>query len=221
MADKSQTPNVGTRIRFLREQQGLSLRALAGKSGLSVNAIGMIERGENSPTVSSLHNLANALEVRIVDFFEEPHEYSTVFVKKHQRLATRGDDVTMESLGYGIRNQQLEPFLVTLQPGGAGNAAAGIDRRDPGSVSGDTERDEGHHGETVEHPGQEFVYCVTGEVVYQVGESDYVLEEGDSILFDATQPHRFRNDGTTPTQLIIVFQASDGTHIARERHLNA
>jgi transcriptional regulator with XRE-family HTH domain len=210
MADKSQTPNVGTRIRFLREQRGFSLRALAGKSGLSVNAIGMIERGENSPTVSSLHNLANALEVRIVDFFEAPHEYSTVFVKKHQRLATQGDDVTMESLGYGIRNQQLEPFLVTLEPGGAGNAAAGIDRRDP----------ETGHGDPVEHPGQEFVFCISGQVIYEVGGSDYILEEGDSILFDATQPHRFRNDEDQPAQLIIVFQATDGTHIARERHLN-
>ena len=48
-------PNVGQRIRTIREAQGHSLRALAERSGLSLNAISLIERGENSPTVSSLH----------------------------------------------------------------------------------------------------------------------------------------------------------------------
>ena len=66
-------PNVGQRIRMLRDQRKLSLRALADRCGLSINAISLIERGENSPTVSSLHVLATALGVPITDFFEEKH----------------------------------------------------------------------------------------------------------------------------------------------------
>ncbi|MBN1452268.1 MAG: helix-turn-helix transcriptional regulator, partial [Anaerolineales bacterium] len=49
---------VGMRIRALRNQQGLSLRALSSQCGLSINAISQIERGESSPTLSSLHVLA-------------------------------------------------------------------------------------------------------------------------------------------------------------------
>ncbi len=49
---KQAEPNVGQRIRTIRERQRLSLRALAERSGLSFNAISLIERGENSPTVS-------------------------------------------------------------------------------------------------------------------------------------------------------------------------
>lgn len=199
-AMESTAPKVGTRIRALREERKFSLRSLAERSGLSVNAIGMIERGENSPTVSSLHTLANALEVNIVDFFEEPREYETIFVRKNQRLATRGANLEMESLGYGIRNQQLEPFFVTLtQPG----------------TSGPSE-----DSDLVEHPGQEFVYCITGVVVYEIAGVTYRLEAGDSILFEASQPHRFRNDGPGPGEVIIVFQAAEGTHLARERHLS-
>lgn len=199
-AMESTAPKVGTRIRALREERKFSLRSLAERSGLSVNAIGMIERGENSPTVSSLHTLANALEVNIVDFFEEPREYETIFVRKNQRLATRGATLAMESLGYGIRNQQLEPFFVSLtQPG----------------IGGPSE-----DGELVEHPGQEFAYCISGAVAYEVAGVTYRMEAGDSILFEASQPHRFRNDGPGPAEVIIVFQAAEGTHIARERHLN-
>ena len=68
MAESLQ-PDVGQALRTLREQRGLSLRALAEKSGLSFNAITRIEHGENSPTVASLHLLADALNVPITAFF--------------------------------------------------------------------------------------------------------------------------------------------------------
>lgn len=209
------TPKVGARIRALREERKLSLRALAEKCGLSVNAIGMIERAENSPTVSSLHSLARALEVNIVDFFEEPQEHATVFVRKDQRLRSSGAAVVMESLGYGIRNQQLEPFFVTVKPGETGSPTD-VRSTTPEGVSDAN----GSTGNLVEHPGQEFVYCLHGAVEYEVAGRRYTLNEGDSILFDAMQPHRFRNRTRRDAELILVFQAAEGTQLARERHLN-
>jgi transcriptional regulator with XRE-family HTH domain len=140
-------PNVGSRIRTMREQRGFSLRALAERCNLSINAISLIERGENSPTVSSLHRLATALGVKITDFFEDPHEHAMVYVKHDQRLATQGNGLLMESLGIGLRNQQLEPFMVTSEPG------------------------IGEDSESIVHPGQEFVYCLERTVLYQVSES--------------------------------------------------
>jgi transcriptional regulator with XRE-family HTH domain len=192
---KEIVPNVGPRIRAIREQRGLSLRALAERCNLSINAISLIERGENSPTVSSLHMLATALEVKITDFFEDSHEHAVVYVKYDQRLASQGNGMLMESLGIGIRNQQLEPFMVTVDPG------------------------VGEDGESIAHPGQEFVYCVEGNVLYQVNEHAYHLEPGDSLLFDATQPHCFRNIGNYPARVLLIFQAMEGSHLARQRHL--
>jgi len=188
-------PNVGPRIRALREQRGLSLRALAEDCNLSINAISLIERGENSPTVSSLHTLATALGVKITDFFEDPHEHAVVYVKHDRRLATQGAGLLMESLGIGLRNQQLEPFMVTV---------------DPGPV--DT-------GEAIQHPGQEFVHCLAGHIQYQIGRQTYDLEPGDSLLFDATQPHCFWNTGDALARVLLIFQGVDGGHLARQRHL--
>ncbi len=45
------------------------MRALARDSGLSTNALSMIERGRTSPSVSTLHKIAEALEVPITAFF--------------------------------------------------------------------------------------------------------------------------------------------------------
>jgi transcriptional regulator with XRE-family HTH domain len=188
-------PNVGPRIRAIREQHGLSLRALAERCSLSVNAISLIERGENSPTVSSLHMLATALGVKITDFFEDPNEHAVVLVRQDQRLSTQGNGLIMESLGIGLRNQQLEPFMVTVASG-AGNSS-----------------------ESIAHPGQEFVYCLAGEIQYQIGGQVYGLKSGDSLLFEAARPHCFWNMGESPAQVLLIFQAMEGGYLARQRHL--
>lgn len=189
-------PNVGSRIRALREHRKLSLRALAERCSLSANAISLIERGDNSPTVSSLHALATALGVKITDFFEEAHDQAVVFVKRDQRLRTEGEGLMMESLGIGLHNQQIEPFLVTVDPGSNDNC------------------------EPITHPGQEFVFCLDGEIEYQIGDTIYQLSVGDSLLFEASQPHCFMNTSNRPGKLLFVFQMFEGNRLARQRHLD-
>ncbi len=187
---------VGSRIRSIREQRGVSLRALADRCGLSANAISLIERGENSPTVSSLQRLAAALDVPITDFFEAQDEQTTVFVRPEQRLRSQVKGIQLESLGIGLRNQRLEPFLMTVEPG-----AGTID-------------------EPITHPGEEFVYCMDGQIEYCAGEHIYRLDAGCSLLFEATQPHCFRNTTPTPAHLIVMFVVGEGArHLGRQRHL--
>ncbi len=80
---------VGQRIRELRTGQGLSLRALAALSNLSTNAISLIERGDNSPTVSSLHSLATALAVPITAFFEQQVDGLVIHLKNNSKTGFR------------------------------------------------------------------------------------------------------------------------------------
>ena len=63
------TIDVGNRLRQLRLERGKSMRALARTSGLSTNALSMIERSKTSPSVSTLYKIAEALEVPITAFF--------------------------------------------------------------------------------------------------------------------------------------------------------
>lgn len=189
-------PNVGMRLRSLREQQGLSLRALAERCGLSINAISQIERGENSPTVSSLQRLASALNIPINDFFQDEARQTIVFVKQNLGLRTQSNGILMESLGIGLFNQQLEPFRMLIEPG-IGNIS------DP-----------------ISHTGEEFIHCLEGEVEYCVGDRVFRLREGDSLLFDATQKHAYQNNSKTPAMLLIVFQVSRDLDQVQQLHLS-
>ncbi len=69
-AEESTEAQVGQRLRELRQQKNLSVRALASLSGLAINTLSMIENGRTSPSVSTLQVLARALEVPIASFFE-------------------------------------------------------------------------------------------------------------------------------------------------------
>ncbi|MFW6368640.1 MAG: helix-turn-helix domain-containing protein [Spirochaetota bacterium] len=186
--------NVGPRIRALREQRNLSLRALAERCSLSTNAISLIERGESSPTVSTLHRLSVALGSRITDLFEQPDQGAVVFTHRNLRFSASASGVTMGSLGIGLKNQRIEPFLMTLYPG----------------TGPDT---------PVVHPGQELVFCVSGTAEYAIGGKKYTLEPGDCLLFEAMLPHSFKCLGDDCTQLLLVFAADEGGDIARRRHL--
>lgn len=74
-------PKVGHQLRSLRNERGLSLRALAELCELSPNTISLVERGETSPSVSTLHRLATALGVPITAFFTEPVEKTHVILR--------------------------------------------------------------------------------------------------------------------------------------------
>ncbi len=186
--------NVGQRIRSLRERQGLSLRALAERCGLSGTAISQIERGDNSPTVSSLHVLATALGVSITDLFHDDQRAAAVLVAPESRLRSEAGGVLMENLGAGLPYQQIEPFLVTLAPG-SGNA-----------------------DQPVAHMGEEFVHCLEGTIDYSVDGRVYRLAAGYSLLFEAARPHYFTNPLDIPARFLLVFQAGGSGALARRLH---
>lgn len=193
--NEEKEPQVGIRLRSMRDQQGLSLRALAERCGLSINAISQIERGENSPTVSTLHRLATALNVRITDFFQEEARQKYVFVKRNHGLSSQSNGVAMESLGIGLFNQQLEPFRLVIQPG-VGNM------EDP-----------------ISHSGEEFIHCLEGNIDYCIDGQVFHLEQGDSLLFDATQHHAYNNPSQNPAVILMVYKVSSDRPLVQQLHL--
>jgi transcriptional regulator with XRE-family HTH domain len=186
---------VGQRIRELRSGKSLSLRALAALSGLSSNAISLIERGDNSPTVSSLHSLATALGVPITAFFDQHSDGQVVHLKHNQRPASETAGVRMESLGSGLPNQQLEPFLMSIKPGGSSTSSQ------------------------ITHSGEEFVFVLNGSLVCRINDEEYDLEKGDSLIFIASQPHVYRNETRKEARILIVFQPMVGQLMAHQHYL--
>ena len=186
---------VGQRIRELRTKKELSLRALAELSGLSTNAISLIERGDNSPTVSSLHGLASALGVQITAFFETHIDDQVIHTVKNCRPTSKTSGMKMESLGSGLPHQQIEPFLMTIEPASSSTSSQ------------------------ITHAGEEMVYVLKGKLVCMIKDEEYILEKGDSLLFVASQPHIYRNEASKPAQVLIIFQPMVGQLMAHQHYL--
>jgi len=178
--------DVGRRLRELREERGLSIRALAEKSGLNVNTLSLIENGKSSPSVSTLQQIAVALRTPITAFFETgAPKNSIAHVRASNRPRAAFAHGTLEDLGVDVSGHAVEPFVVTLEP----NA------------------DSGAH--PIVHTGHEFVFCLQGRIEYMVEERAYLLEPGDSLLFESRLPHRWRNVAAAPAQAILVLCPSD------------
>ncbi len=182
--NKREPPDVGTQVRTLRHQRGLSLRALAALCDLSPNTISLIERGITSPSVSTLHRLATALGIPITSFFEDQTENVEVILSRAgERQRSGSASALLESLGAGLEDQTLESFVVTLKPGA------------------------GSGKQVMVHAGHELVYCLQGAVEYVVAEQGYRLAAGDALLFEARLPHRWRNRDHEAAVFLLVFQA--------------
>jgi transcriptional regulator with XRE-family HTH domain len=193
--DISTEQMVGRKLRELRNQRGLSLRALAERSGLNINTLSLVENGKSSPSVSTLQQLAQALEVPIATFFEtKPLSRRVVFTPDGQRPQITIGKTQLQNLGKELNGSAVQPFVVVLQPGAG---------------SGD---------QMVVHTGHEFVYCLAGAVRYQIEGEDYTLQPGDSLVFEAHLPHRWKNIGKTEAKTILIFFPADRREEPGGRH---
>ncbi len=182
--------DVGNRLRQLREARKVSIRTLATMSGLSANALSMIERGRTSPSVSTLYRIADALTVPVTDFFgPEEARKRVVFLKADQRTRLPFVRGLWEGLGGEQFTGRIMPFLLTLEAG----ASSGQN--------------------SVVHTGHEFVFCVRGHLEYQVEGDIFDLEAGDSLLFAAQLKHRWRNPaGMVTNALVVISDFLEGDH---------
>ena len=177
---------LGSRLRELRRKQALSLRALAEKSGLSANTLSLIENGKTSPSVSTLQQIAMALDIPITAFFEiQTVRNPVVYTKKNQRDSTVFAHGVLEELGNSVGEEGLQPYVVTFEPQ---------------TNSGP---------EPLTHAGSEFIFCLSGRLLYNVAGQEYTLEPGDSLLFTSNMPHTWSNLLEENSRAIIVMAVTE------------
>ncbi|MBM3487882.1 MAG: helix-turn-helix domain-containing protein [Alphaproteobacteria bacterium] len=161
---------IGAQVRTLRRRLDLTAAELAEEAGLSAGMLSKIENGTVSPSLESLEALARALNVPMTSFFagyEERRDCS--FVRRGQGVAIerRGTKAghQYQLLGHSIAGDiVVEPYLITLTR-----------EAEPYPV--------------FRHAGLEFIYMLTGAVVYRHADRTYALKPGDALFFDAAAPH--------------------------------
>lgn len=178
----SQPEYIGMNVRRLREARGLSIRSLSEICGLAVNTLSLIENMKTSPSINTLAKIAEALEIPITAFFGSAVEKRDIgFSEKKNLNSVNYKFGNFFDLGSQVTSHSIGPYIVNI---------------DPNSTLSD---------ELITHPGYEFILCMSGCFEYVINRNVYLLENGDSLLFDALYPHKFQNTSCTPSQFLLIL----------------
>ena len=182
---------IGVQIRQLRKRQEITAAELAGRAGLSAGMLSKIENGTVSASLESLESLARALNVPLTSFFatyEERSDCSYVPAGQGVTIERRGTKAghQYQLLGHSLAGDLVvEPYLISLS-----------DEAEPYPV--------------FQHAGIEFIYMLTGEVVYRHADKTYPLRPGDALMFDSSAPHGPEELTKLPmTYLSIIIYTRD------------
>jgi transcriptional regulator with XRE-family HTH domain len=166
--------SLGTRLRARRKAIGKTMQQVADEASLTIGFISQIERGISTPSLASLYNVAKALDAS-VDMFVSRKPERTHSVVTHagarQTYKIDGTSRYYEFLERGFPEAELNACLSHVPPG--------------------------HASEMMSHEGEDFVYLVAGEMLYEVDGVQYPLTAGDTLHFDSRKPHRGTNTGPT------------------------
>jgi transcriptional regulator with XRE-family HTH domain len=162
---------IGERIKALRREQHMTLAELGEKTNLSISYLSQIERDKTTPSLSTLTGIAKTLKVGLRHFFETDAEAAFVVRGGGAQENLEGDSsIAHLPLSPEAENNKLAVHRLTLKP------------HTPSE-------------QLVPYPGEVLVYVLSGELTIAVGEEEFTLSAGDSVHYDALQPHSRSNRG--------------------------
>jgi transcriptional regulator with XRE-family HTH domain len=168
----------GQRFRRLRTRRGLSLAKVAKATGVSIGFLSALERGQMRSSIATLRRIARFYRTNILSLFETAGDNPRLVRPAQRKILEATPEVRMELLAWG--NTAMEPHLFRIKPGGGS-------------------------GESYSHEGEEFLHVLRGdfEIWLNSGEH-YRLKSGDSLYFESSIPHRWKNPGRKETLLLWV-----------------
>ena len=171
-------PVPGQRFRRLRTRRGLSLAQVARATGVSVGFLSALERGQMRSSVSTLRRIARFYRTNILSLFETAAENPRLVRPEQRKVLETSPGVRLELLAWG--QTAMEPHLFRIKPGGGS-------------------------GEPYFHEGEEFLHVLRGEFEIWLGALEhYRLQPGDSLYFESSTPHRWRNPGRVEAWLLWI-----------------
>ncbi len=174
--------NLGTKLRAVREQHGLTQRQLAKRVGITNASISLIESGRTNPLVGNLKRLLDGIPMSLAEFFamEHPEEAAEnkVFFPAGELAEIGRDKISFQQVGFDLTKMAIQILHERYAPGA-----------DTGKIP-------------LRHEAEEGGIVISGKIEVTVGRQKRVLKAGDAYYFNSRIPHRFRNAG--PEDCMIV-----------------
>lgn len=179
---KKRTYHFGEKLREVREHKGFTLKVVAQRAGVSESLVSQIERNHVSPAIDTLLALAEVLDINLEYLFEEYRKERPVqIIRAGERPSVKDDDITFEGLAKPTGTDcPLEVYVMKIPAG--------------------LHTHRGSYG----HFGREIGYVTKGQALLTYNNEQFILNEGDSVSFDARAPHEIKNVGRSDMESVWV-----------------
>ena len=187
--------SIGSRLRELRRQAGLTLNDVAAESGISASTLSKVENDKVSPTFANLLRLAETFGLSLAEMIGDGDRKAPptgrIAVSRADRIGfARTQTYEMGPLCTDLRDKRMSPFLDRVH------------------------RSTGDLGERlVSHEGEEFVYVIDGEIEVHTAHYEPIrLGPGDSAYLDSQMAHTYRSTTDEPAEMLMVWLHPERIH---------
>jgi transcriptional regulator with XRE-family HTH domain len=171
--------DLGARIRSIRKMKKMTIKEVAAKAGVTIGLISQIERNLANPSVKSLRKIAEVLGVPIAALFsQQPQRTGPVVRKDEWKVLGAPEKGVTYSLLTPDFNRAIELVYAVYEPGAVTSEFLFV------------------------HAGEECCHILEGEMKVTMGETTYLLSEGDTFCIRAMTSHKIENAGDTPLRAI-------------------
>ena len=169
-------------LKTIREKEKMSLEKVSQLTGVSKTMIGQIERGESSPTLTTIWKIANGLKVSFTSLINNPQPDTKVVLRNDVQVLSEDNGRYKVYPSFPFQDDRnFEIYTVEIET--------------EGKLSS-----EGHKEGT-----EEFITVFEGELIIEINDCQYTLNSGDAIRFKADRPHSYYNSGSTLTRLSMTI----------------
>ncbi|MFP3387600.1 helix-turn-helix domain-containing protein [Brevibacillus sp. SIMBA_040] len=173
---------IAKNLKSFRESKKLSLERVAELTGVSKTMIGQIERGESSPTITTIWKIANGLKMSFTSLIKNQQPDTKVVLQNEIQPLTEDNGKYRVFPTFPFEDERrFEMYAVEIDQGGYLSADA--------------------HREGTE----EFITVFAGELTLRVQDNEFTVKSGDSIRFKADRPHTYQNAGEALIRLSMVI----------------
>jgi transcriptional regulator with XRE-family HTH domain len=173
---------IGEKLKTFRLANRMTLKQLALKAGCTDAYLSQLERGHTNPSITILKKIAQALQLKVVDFFlESERNESDVVLGEQERVDInfKQGDAKIQMLVRNVQNKRMQPFCTTIKPGGGSK---------------------GYYS----HIGEECGIVLQGKLEINLNGKTYSVGKNESFYFSSQEPHSWANPGKRKTVVIWV-----------------
>lgn len=174
--------DIGSKIKELRNQKGMTLKELSEATNLSIGFLSQLERGLTSVAIDVLTKISDILGVEFTYFFDSSIKEESKLLRSYEKkvLSVENGKIVQYYLTNNLKDKDMIPRYIEVLPG--------------------TEEDMVPYG----HQGEEFIYVLEGVLTIYIENKEYNMYPGDSVHINSTEPHNWANYSNNTVRLLMV-----------------